>query len=179
MFGFILVRILPEYLQNEFGINLERINPTEQKDFNRNITDISVNSLQSDRSNLINAGLETIYNFPFGLGYQPQHTIIGDLTGVYFIPHNYYLTIILTYGIPIGLIWMLIIVLVLCSGVRSTFSHTVNPRQLYFYLTSTIIVVGLYYITHSPEWSYFYFFMAIFLAERKKLNSKSDSQLLI
>lgn len=173
--GFVLINILPKFLQSELGINLERLNPTEIKDHNRSLTDISINSLESDRSKLINAGIDTIVNYPFGLGYQPQHTIIGDLTGFYYIPHNYYVSLILTYGIIVGLIWVFIIVFILSKGLKLLYYNAVSPNNLFYYLTLTLVVVGLYYITHSPEWSYLYFLIAIYLAEfeRQNLSSKT------
>jgi O-antigen ligase len=161
---FLFFFIMPDLLAEKFGLNFSRLNPTEQKSDERNFSDVSVESLQDDRFYLINAGIRTIANHPLGLGYQPHHLIIGNLTGVYLIPHNYYLSIFLTYGLIIGLIWNCLILLILFFGFFYFIKNKVGPNTLFFYLQGLIFAVFLYYFTHSPEWSYFYILFSFYLS---------------
>jgi hypothetical protein len=155
---------IPEFLSEKFGINLSRLNPTEKREHERNFADISMESLQGDRFYLINAGLRTFVEFPLGLGYQDHHTIIGDLTGVYLIPHNYYLSVFLTYGLFLGTLWNLVFFGIIITGYVILLKYKVPPSNPFFYLLVIMISVALYYFTHSPDWAYFYIMVSFYAA---------------
>ena len=174
--GFSALTILPNILEENFGINLSRLNPSAEKASERNISDLGISSIKEDRFYLINAGLETIQTYPFGLGFQPQHIIIGNLTGVYLIPHNYYLTLLLTYGVVVGFFWLFIIGYLIYSGLKVIYKEKVSPDNLFFYLTAMMLMVGIFYLTHSSDWSYFYFLVAFYIVMLKNQNSRNIKQ---
>ena len=167
--------ILPTTLHNQFGINLSRLNKVSSN-HERNINDMKVKNIDEDRFYLAKAGIETISEYPFGLGFRDNyHMIIGELTGVYLIPHNYFLGIILRYGLILGLCWLIIIALLLTKGIVLLFKEKISPHHLFFHLTSMMIMIFLFYFSHSSDWSYFFFLIAFYIAllRNKKLrNSK-------
>jgi hypothetical protein len=161
---FIFFVTVPEFLSEKLGINLARLNPTEKRDHERNFGDISIESLQGDRYYLISAGLFTLGKYPFGLGYQDHHTVIGNLTGVYLIPHNYYLTVFLTYGFFFGFIWNMLFLGIIFWGYILFFRNRVSSSSPFYYLLLMMISVSFYYFTHSSDWSYFYIMLSFFAA---------------
>src|SRR5690554_3476677 len=99
---FLLFTFLPGYLQDNFGINLTRLNTDGVSSHERNLSKVSLSEFQGDRLYLIEAAVNTIAEYPFGLGFQPHHLKIGEVSGVYLIPHKYFLSLILYYGLIFG-----------------------------------------------------------------------------
>lgn len=159
---FVIFAFLPEYLENNFGLNLSRINPLKESSSNRGITEFSVKDVQNDRLYLITAGLRTLAQYPWGLGFQDQHLIIGKVTGVYLIPHNYFVSLFLTYGVFVGLIWNIIIIYIILKGFHYLKKNKTTPRSLMFYLHIIFLSIFLYFLTHSVEWSYLYIIFSIY-----------------
>jgi O-antigen ligase len=162
--GYLILAFLPSLLLDNYGINLSRLNPISQKESERDLTSFNFSDLEEDRFYLIRAGFETISVYPFGLGYQDHHNIIGETTGIYLIPHNFFISIILTYGIPIGLIWIIFVIYLIWRGLIKMYFERISPHDLFFYLLSMIIIVTLFYFSHSSDWSYFYFLLGIYVA---------------
>lgn len=160
--------LIPVYLQNTFGINLSRLNPNTSSSSERNLNEISIESLEDDRLYLVKSALSTIAEYPLGLGYQDHHIKIGEITGVYLVPHNYFLTIILTYGIILGTIWLIIIAKLLSAGLLRLYFLKTNPGDPEFYLTIVLVSLSFFYLTHSSEWSYLYILIALYLALTNK-----------
>ena len=155
---------IPEYLENTFGINLSRLNPNTSTSNERNLNEISIESFKDDRLYLVKSALSTIAEHPFGLGYQDHHLIIGELTGIFLVPHNYFLSIILNYGVFLGTIWLIIIAKLLGIGLSRLYNLKTNPENPEFYLTIMLVSLGFFYLTHSSEWSYLYILIAFYLA---------------
>lgn len=159
---FLIFSFLPEFLNNNFGVNLTRFTPTKSVSHDRSFSDISYESFEDDRFYLINAAFQTISEYPFGLGFQEHHLVIGKVTGLYAIPHNYFISLILNYGILLGLIWLFIIGFLVFKGIKSIYYSTITPEHPLFFFLVILIAVSFYYFTHSPEWSYFYMIIGFY-----------------
>lgn len=157
-----IMNFLPEYIENNFGLNLSRINPMREAAHERNISEFSYTDLQKDRFFLLSAAFNTLSKYPLGLGYQEQHLIIGKETGVYLIPHNYFINLLLNYGVLLGLIWNIIIAYIIYKGYKYFRINRISPKNLFFYLHFMMLSVVFYYFTHSVEWFHFYVFIAIY-----------------
>ena len=175
LFG--LFAFLPQFLQQKFGINLSRFNSDTISDSERNLNSIRLEELQGDRLYLVEAGLNTIAEYPFGLGYQPHHTIIGELTGVFLIPHNYFLSIMLYYGVIIGLLWVVVVLYLIKKGLSKISKLQEGPNNILFYLVILMISWFFFYLTHSSEWSFMYIIIAFYVAllNRNKTNNETIS----
>ena len=167
-----LFTFLPNYLQNNFGISLSRFNTEASYNNERNLNDISIESLEGDRLYLIEAALQTISEYPLGLGYQAHHTIIGEVTGVFLIPHNYFLSLILYYGLFLGLFWLGVIFVLLKKGVFGVFNLKITPDDGLFYFVIMLVSLALFYLTHSSDWSYMYILIAFYSALLSKNKNK-------
>jgi hypothetical protein len=62
-------------------------------------------TFKSERSFIFKAAIEAISRFPLGIGFQEQHSVIGDLTGVYKTPHNSFIADLLRFGWIFGPLW--------------------------------------------------------------------------
>lgn len=160
-----LFLVLPEFLESKFGLNLTRINPLRESTNDRKINSFSAEDLENDRFYLIEAGLTTLLEHPLGLGYQEQHIVIGKVTGVYNIPHNYFITILLNYGFLFGAIWLILLFYLIRKGFKKIKNKLVfGSKNLFMYLHIAIFNVYIYYFTHSPEWIYLYLILAIYIS---------------
>ena len=99
-FAATIFRYAPDYISQNFGIELTRFNDDYAND--RSLNQFSLGEFSSDRLYLVEASVRTILRYPFGIGFQPQHEKIGEVTGIYLVPHNYFLSLILTHGVLFG-----------------------------------------------------------------------------
>lgn len=166
----LLFAFLPEFIQRNFGINLARLNIDKVSKHERNLNNVSLDELQGDRLYLIESALNTLAEYPFGLGFQPHHLKIGEVTGIYLVPHNYFLSIFLFYGLIFGLFWIAVIYVLLKNGLLKIYKLETTPKDLLFYLTIMMVSLSLFYLTHSSDWSYMYILIAFYIA---LLNKKS------
>jgi hypothetical protein len=153
---------LPKHLEKNYNLNLSRINPLSGSESDRNLTDFSYGDIENDRIYLISSAFKTLLNRPFGLGYQDQHLVIGRITGVYLIPHNYFLSLLLNYGLFLGSIWNFIVFFVIYKGFKYMKRSRISPFSPFFYLQIMMVSVVIYYLTHSPKWLYFHIMFAIY-----------------
>src|SRR5690554_165203 len=172
---FLLFTFLPEYLQDNFGINLTRFNTDGVSSHERNLNNLSMSEFQGDRLYLIEAAFSTIAEYPFGLGFQPHHLKIGEVTGVYLIPHNYFLSLFLYYGVVFGLFWIVVIYALLKKGLLKIYRLQTTPNDALFYLTIMMVSLSLFYLTHSSDWSYMYILIAFYIALLNRKVNKNET----
>lgn len=156
--GFI---VLPNFLSEKFGVDLARLSESLDTNRERSLTSVSIDG---DRAYLVNAAIKTIQENPFGLGYQEQYKVIGKLTGIYKMPHNYFISVILNYGIIIGFIWLTVYMWIILKGLRTLFFNNIGPNQLMFYLIAMLSSISLFMLTHDTDWTYFYLMIGVYLA---------------
>lgn len=154
--------IFPKFIEERFNLNMSRVNPLGNADSERRITDIDFSDWKKDRLYLITAAFNTLGKYPLGLGYQAQHEIIGKTTGIYLIPHNYFVNLLLTYGVFLGLIWNGIFLFLLLKGFLYLKQDTIRSDSIFFTLHIIIVAITFFYFTHSSEWIFIYIFLAIY-----------------
>lgn len=93
---------LPEEIM---GFELSRLSSASDS----SVYAISADSVEEERLELFLAGLQTIREYPLGVGLRhdtPQ--VIGNVTGIYYTPHNSLITSLVIFGVVGGLFFNLV-----------------------------------------------------------------------
>jgi O-antigen ligase len=153
---FIMFPMIIQILDDNYGIKLSRF--SENSD--ANVSEISVSSARDERGYLFKAGLNTISNNPLGIGYSDNHIIIGENTNIFLLPHNFFISIFLYYGIIFGILWLLLFIMPLIILYKR--KNKINTMLIAFFI-SFIISLSVFISTHSSDSVYIWVFLAMSL----------------
>ena len=160
---------IASFLASGFGVELSRFNVNSDTNYSGSIDVVDF----SERTDLLKAGLETVAEHPFGIGFVDHHLEIYKITGIPFISHNFFVETILSYGVIFGLLWLLIFpytAYVLIKKLNST--QSVNEQQLFVLFSLVLFQLMAFFMTHASGTIYIWFFIALTIGFAKNSSNK-------
>lgn len=155
---------LAGFLQNSFGVELTRFSSSSD----RNYSDSLGKSGLSDRTYLLVAGLKTIAENPFGIGFIDHHLEIYKVTGIPLISHNFFIENLLTYGIMFGFLWLFLFVYVAVVLINKIYSIKSYDEQKVFILFSLVFFqLIVFFMAHASGSIYIWFFIGLIIGFSK------------
>lgn len=168
----VFIKILPDFLSEHFGIQMERYNEegaTKAQDF-------SADRINRDRMPIFLANFETFLEYPFGIGFVDNHLTTQRVTGISHSSHNIYIQHLLQYGLPFVFLWYFVFFYPLWflynryKKLKNSLSKKEYKLFILFFVINIQILIFL--LSHSSESIYIWFFLGFTIACVRNIEQK-------